>query len=180
MHFIPTFRRFFALTTATVFIALTGNAVAQTAGETGLRGPDGQVILTISGQIAETTSAGVAEFDLEGLKRLGMTDVVTETPWTEGMVRFSGVLARDVLDLVGAKGNAVSAVALNDFSVTIPIEDLETYNVIIAMQRDGSPMRVRDRGPLWVIYPWSDNAVLRNKVYYARSIWQLRSLTVVD
>ena len=39
-------------------------------------------------------------------------------------------------------------------------------------------LTVRQRGPLWVIYPWSDQPNLQNEVYYSRSIWQLKALEV--
>ncbi len=159
-------------------IALIGNEAI--ANESQLPPPVGPVILEIGGKIAVDFSTESIPFDMAGLESLGTSEIVTETPWSEGEVTFTGVLFRDVLEAVGAHGNAVKAFALNDYSVTIPLTDLNSYDVIIATKRDGNPMRVRDRGPLWVIYPWSDHSDLRNEVYYARSIWQLRSLEVVE
>ena len=70
------------------------------------------------------------------------------------------------------------ASAINDYTVEIPVADFESYPVIFAVRMDGKPMRVRDRGPIWVIYPWSDRAELNTDVYHGRAIWQLRSLVV--
>lgn len=39
-------------------------------------------------------------------------------------------------------------------------------------------MPVRDRGPLFVIYPFDSQSELRNAIYYSRSAWQLRSIEV--
>lgn len=142
--------------------------------------PEGSVVLEITGQIQTTNAEGMAVFDIEGLESLGLVDLVTETPWTDGDVTFSGVLARTILDRVGAEGGTIRAVALNDYSVAIPISDVRDHDVIIATRRDGARMRVRDRGPLWVIYPWSDDPGLRTEVYYARSIWQLKAIEVTD
>lgn len=180
LAFIPP-QRFFLFLSVFIFLGLMGfTSFAQTKPAAVLTKPEGQVILTISGEIENGTSGDIAEFDLDTLKQLGTLDIETETPWTEGKIRFTGVLARDVMDLVGATGRSISAIALNDYSVSIPFEDFDKYDVIIATERDGAPMRIRDRGPLWVIYPWSDNAELRNELYYSRSIWQLRSIEVVN
>jgi hypothetical protein len=43
---------------------------------------------------------------------------------------------------------------------------------------NGEHLRVRTKGPLWVIYPWNDYSELQSESYYSRSIWQLRSLNV--
>jgi hypothetical protein len=40
-------------------------------------------------------------------------------------------------------------------------------------------MSVRDKGPLWVIYPY-DSDDYRSEVIYSRSIWQLDRLEVVQ
>ncbi len=60
------------------------------------------------------------------LNALGSHRVVTHTPWTDGAAVFTGVLARDVLDAVGAKGTSVLATALDDYASEIPIQDF--YN----------------------------------------------------
>jgi len=48
---------------------------------------------------------------------------------------------------VGATGDRVEAVALNDYSSEIPIEDFAKYHTIIALKRDGQymPCATRDR-----------------------------------
>jgi hypothetical protein len=45
---------------------------------------------------------------------------------------------------------------------------------------DGNAMSVRDKGPLWVIYPYDSDAAYRTEVIYSRSIWQLDRLEVVQ
>lgn len=49
------------------------------------------------------------------------------------------------MDLVGAKGTSVTAVALNDYVSTIPVEDFKKFNVILAIKLDGNYMTVRER-----------------------------------
>ena len=176
----PIFRRVFLACAITLSLAVASLPVAQVQASEGIPVPVGPVILTVTGEITNTNAPEAAIFDLEELERIGTVDLVTDTPWTETEVRFTGVLIRDLLDLLGASGTTVSMVALNDYAVTIPIEDFSDHDVIIATQRDGAVMRVRDKGPLWVIYPWSEKPELRNEVYYSRSIWQLKSIEVLE
>lgn len=144
-----------------------------------LERPTGPVVLEIQGRISETNDGeGRARFDQAMLSGLGVHEIRTRTPWTDGTVRFEGVLVRDVLAAAGAEGTMVRAVAINDYAVDIPIEDFISYPVILAFRRDGEAMGVRDKGPLWVIYPWSDHDELRTEVYHSRSIWQLKRMTV--
>lgn len=140
--------------------------------------PRGPIILTFSGSIERTNAAGNAVLDAAVLKSLPQKKIVTDTPWTEGQVSFEGPLLRDVLRLVGAKGASIRAVAINDYFVEIPTQDVEEYDVILAMRLNENDLNVRSRGPLWVIYPWKDNENLRSETYYSRSIWQLMRIEI--
>ena len=140
--------------------------------------PRGPIILTFSGSIDRTNAAGNAVLDAAVLKSLPQKKIVTDTPWTEGQMSFEGPLLRDVLRLVGAKGTSLKAVAINDYFVEIPTQDVEQYDVILAMRLNENELNVRSRGPLWVIYPWKDNDNLRSETYYSRSIWQLMRIEI--
>ncbi|RYH00603.1 oxidoreductase, partial [Salipiger sp. IMCC34102] len=39
-------------------------------------------------------------------------------------------------------------------------------------------MQVRDKGPLWIVYPYDDTPEYRSEVIYSRSIWQLDRIEV--
>jgi hypothetical protein len=142
--------------------------------------PQGRVILEVRGKISNANGAGVALFDRQMLESLPQETVETVTPWTDGQTTFTGPLARDLLTLVGAAGKQVEAVALNDYAVVIPTSDFEDYRVILAMLMNGKPMGVRDKGPLWVIYPWSEHPELQTDVVHGRSIWQLKAINVEE
>ena len=143
-----------------------------------LAAPGERVVLRITGNLERTNDGDAAAFDLAQLGALPQTTVKTVTPWTEGVTEFRGPLAREVLGHVKARGIRVRATAINDYVIEIPIADFDSYDVILAIARDGKPMGIRDRGPIWVIYPWSEHPELQNEVYHGRSIWQLESLVV--
>ena len=44
---------------------------------------------------------------------------------------------------------------------------------------DDKPMAVRDKGPLFIIYPFDQHAELRNPVYYSRCAWQLKAIELL-
>lgn len=139
----------------------------------------GRVVLKVHGEISGLGPEAVKSFTVEDLEALGMVQVKTETPWTDGIVTFEGVLGRKVLSAVDAKGRLLKARALNDYIVDIPTSDFEEFDVILATRIDGQRLSVRDRGPLWVIYPWSENRSLQSDTFYSRSIWQLQSIQVL-
>ena len=89
-----------------------------------------------------------------------------------------GPLLADVLAAVKASGSNVSAVAINDYRITIPAADAAKFQVIIARLIDDKPIPVREKGPLFVVYPFDSSAELRTSTYYERSIWQLKALDI--
>lgn len=91
---------------------------------------------------------------------------------------FKGVLARTALERVGAKGSVVMASALNDYTVEIPIEDFLNYDVLLATEMNGEEMLVRDKGPIWIVYPRDDFPELQLETINARWVWQLTELEV--
>jgi len=145
-----------------------------------LTAPEGRVLLTVYGQIEDTNQAETAVFDLEMLRALGESEIETETIWTPGMHRFTGVRLKTLLDHLGAEGSALDATAINDYSVSIPLSDATEDGPIIAYAMDGKELSRRDKGPLWVIYPFSSSSDYRTEVIYSRSIWQLDRITVKE
>src|SRR3954468_8885343 len=83
----------------------------------------GEIVLTISGAIANSNGDGNVFLDLALLKTLPARRIVTETPWTKGPHTFTGVPLEMLMEWVGAKGETITAGALNDYSVELPIDD---------------------------------------------------------
>lgn len=143
-----------------------------------LEAPEGRIILTVSGDIGTTNRGDQAVFDAAMLSELESRTLETETPWHEGIRTFRGPLARAVLDAVDARGERVSAIALNDYAAEIPLSDFRDYDVILATHKDGERMTVRERGPIFIIYPFDSNPELHRETTYARSVWQVNRLRV--
>jgi hypothetical protein len=141
------------------------------AAETGGAKP----ILTVSGSIA---APGTRTFDMAALEQLGLESFETSTPWHNGVVRFEGVPMSRLMETVGADGETVTAVALNDYTTEVPVSDSGRFGVILATKRDGAYMPIRDKGPLFIVYPYDRAPELKSQRYYSRSAWQVTKLIV--
>jgi hypothetical protein len=144
-----------------------------------LETPKDRPVLTISGQIGVKNAGELAQFDMAMLSALPQHSFTTRTPWFDEPVSFTGPLLADVLDAVKARGKSVEAIAINDYKINIPVSDTRQYKVVVARLLNGKPMRVREKGPLFVVYPFDSSLDLRKSVYYERSIWQLKALNVL-
>jgi hypothetical protein len=143
-----------------------------------LEAPKERVVLTVTGKIGVKNAGETARFDMKMLEALPQHSFTTQTPWYDRPVKFTGPLLADVLAAVKASGNTVNAVAINDYAIKIPVADTKQHKVIVARLLDDKPMAVRDKGPLFVVYPFDDSATLRSSVFYERSIWQLKALDI--
>ena len=155
-----------------VAVALTGGSASA------LEAPKDKPILTVSGKIEHANKDGTAQFDRAMLEALGVTGFETNTPWYKGPVKFEGVSLAKLLEAVGARGERLVAVALNDYVTELPIEDAAKYNVILALKREGEYMPVRDKGPIFIVYPYDSDPELKSQKFYSRSAWQLARLEV--
>ena len=143
--------------------------------------PKGRVLLSVSGAISRTHAAdGVRryDFDAEMIDALPVRVVRTRTPWHKGVITFSGPLLADVLAQVGASGPMLQMTALNDYQVRMPVSEVLPHEPILARRVDGSMLSVRDKGPLFMIFPFDDMPQTRNDLFYSRSIWQLKAIEV--
>jgi len=143
-----------------------------------LPAPTGRVLLTVSGDITRTNSEFGAQFDYDMLKQLGLIEKNIVTPWTAPDSRFTGVLARNLMEQVGARGQWVRATAANDFSANIPLTDLTEFNTLFALSLNGERMQLRNKGPIWLIYPTDSRPEETDAEINKRMVWQLVSLEI--
>ena len=136
--------------------------------------------MTVSGKIANTNSDGVLALDAELFATLPQHSFTTSTIWTEGTATYTGVLLRDLLAAVGADGATVKLTALNDYEISMPAADALEDGPLLANLSNGEPMSVRDKGPVWMIFPFDDVAAYRTEQTYSRSIWQLNRIEIAD
>lgn len=166
-----------------LWITLTGFGAAQATGD--------PVILSIygagpvrtgntSGSAAKEKTAAplVAAFDMKFIKSLPQRTFESQTPWYKDSVTFTGPLLRDVLAAAKVKGEVIHAVALDEYQAKIPFSDAQDYDVILAHQINGETLTPKNKGPLFVVYPYDSKPELQSVRFYERSIWQLKALRI--
>lgn len=153
-------------------------AVVRAAGAADLPVPAGKPVLTVSGKIGVFNVGQTAQFDMQMLEALGLASFTTTTPWYDGPVTFEGVPMTKLMRVVAASGDHVTAIALNDYATDIPVTDFPRYGVLLALKRNGSYMPVRDKGPLFIVYPYDTDPELRQPMFTSRSAWQVTKLIV--
>lgn len=139
--------------------------------------PAAQTLLTLTGTVDGKPGTQVT-FDMAALQKLPEVSFTTTTIWTQGPQTFTGVPLAAVLKAAKMTGTSLQATAANDYAVQIPIEDWGNTGPIIAYKRNGKTMTLRDKGPLWIVYPYDSNPAFRTEVIYTRSIWQLDRIDV--
>ena len=142
--------------------------------------PTEPVVLTVRGRLGLAHAETGVTFDIPTLERLGLIRFTTPTAWTDSPVTFEGVLLSHLLEVLAVPGDVTELVmtALNDYQVTIPVTDVRTWPVIIALKRDGQYMSVRNKGPLWVVYPRHAFPELAQAKHNPKWIWQLKEIVI--
>lgn len=153
-------------------------AVVMPASAESLPAPEGPVILTVSGNIENTQDGEAARFDLEQLKQIDSKLLDVQTRWTDEAHEYYGPRLLALLKQVGATGQTVRMIALNDYAIDVDLAYIEKYDPILAWRDNGQVMRVRDKGPLWVILPVDQYPYLNEGDHSAKMIWQLTAIEI--
>lgn len=127
-----------------------------------------------------TQGEDVQGFDRAALSAIGLESFETTTIWSEGPQVFEGVPLYLLMAHLDVSDGMLRATAINDYTVEIPVSDAVADGPMVAMLLNGEEMSVRDKGPLWIVYPYDLNADYRSEVIYSRSIWQLDRIEVVQ
>ncbi len=155
-----------------------------------LKQPTGPVLLEISGNLSHHNTKldidrqedgqeiNAVALDLKMLETLPVETIRTKTPWTEGVVEFTGVRLDVLLNFVGAESNDLLFQALDEYSVEASNEPFESFPIIVAYKRNGKYMSVRELGPLWIMYPFDEFPELNTEQSRANCVWQLTNITV--
>lgn len=131
------------------------------------------ILLTIS---ENATTKQV--FDFEALSGMTSTKFETTTIWTEGIQSFEGIPLKALLTGFDITDGTVLATAVNDYAIDIPVSEISNSAPIIAYKQNGERMSLRDKGPLWLVYPYDSNVEFQTEVTYSRSIWQLDRIEI--
>ena len=151
---------------------------ATTARAATLEKPAGTPILTISGTIGVTNVGNTAVFDRPMLEALGMISFRTHTPWYSQPSTFEGVPMTVLMERVQATGVTLTTTSLTDYTAETRMADLARFHAILALKRDGQYLEVRDKGPLFMLFPFDSSPELQSQRFYSQSTWQIASMNI--
>lgn len=141
--------------------------------------PTGPVLLTVSGEINVVNQPDAALFDLAMLQSLPRRTITTTTIWTDGIQVFEGFPLQALVEKLGIEGGILRMLAKNDYAIEFPVHEIGAEAPVIAYFRNGAEMSVRDKGPLWLVYPYDSSLDYQTEVVFNRSIWQLDRIVVL-
>lgn len=143
-----------------VLFALTANVSAESLKVTS---EDGEVLAT---------------FDQISIEALGMQELQTETPWTDGVVTFEGVSIKKILSEAGISGKGVSGLSMDDYAASLSAEVIETFDPIVATRMNGEPMVLENKGPFWIMFDFDDMPSNTSIEMRNLAVWHLNELEV--
>jgi hypothetical protein len=135
--------------------------------------PVGDVVLTVKGHMTQTNMADGAAFDLDMLRKIGTVTFATSTPWTEGVQEFTGVPLNQLLVHIGAAPASLTVTAINEYQIDVPASDAVDDGPILAWEQSGKLLSIREKGPLWLIYPFDAKSEYQTEKFHARAVWQV-------
>ncbi|ENY72243.1 hypothetical protein G114_09042 [Aeromonas diversa CDC 2478-85] len=120
----------------------------------------------------------IRSFTRSELAALPQHSFSTITAWTQGSNRYRGPALARVLEGTGA--HRVQLVALNGYRHELTIAPFEQFPAILAMSENDTPLTRRNKGPLWLLLPFSDLPALKTPENEAAMVWQLITIEVTE
>ncbi|CAJ1845969.1 TPA: hypothetical protein ACSP3U_002663 [Aeromonas hydrophila] len=119
--------------------------------------------------------------DEVALSALPQTEFTTTTPWTQGSHHYRGPTLAAVLAAQGildARKIAVSA--LNGYQQVVDLALFDGVPLTLVRQEDGKPLTRRNKGPLWLLIPFTTYPKLDVPAIHNCMVWQVTRIEIVD
>ena len=138
--------------------------------------PRGDVVLTVSGQIATHNKGSKLVLDLASLERMRTVRLETSEPFLKRRVKFDGVILADLLAVAGVPSSAskLHITALDDYKVDFSLDDVRSSQMLLATKADGKRMPIDRAGPIRVVFP-DGSSLGRNPDLW---IWSVSTMQV--
>lgn len=107
------------------------------------------------------------------------TSFTTKLPWYPDANQFTGFRVSDMLKQFGIEDTlAVSFIALNDYAASTTIENIVKYDPIVAYKMNGKKMKVRNKGPYWLVFNLDKYPEIDNTVFHSQMVWQIDEIVI--
>ena len=156
------------------FLQLAGTSTLLAASAGRVRADDTRLVVDTRGDGTELRAFTDAD-----LMALPQVTFATSTIWTDATAQFSGPSLSSVLEVAGAVDGDLRMTAINAYKVDIPRVWVEPASPIIATRIDGAPFGIRNKGPLWLVFPFDSEDRFQTEEVYSFSIWQLTQIQII-
>jgi hypothetical protein len=114
-------------------------------------GPTGEVILKVTGDIADVDEC---QFDAAMIEEYAV-DQTLDDPWMGDGLEYRGILLSKVWELCGGSDEATAAtlVAKDGMAIDVAREDLEQWPIMLAYQVGGENLIDETGGPVKLVFP---------------------------
>lgn len=117
---------------------------------------------------------GEVHLSMEDLKSLQQVRFRTRNDYVDGRPEFEGPPLTALLRHLGLEPTGkVRLVAANDYAVDAELEELVRNGAILAHTVDGRALSLRDKGPLWLMFPIDSRPELQRPEINRFLVWQL-------
>ena len=104
----------------------------------------------------------------------------TATPWTLGTHRYRGptlksVLAQQQVD----SASAIDVAALNGYQQRVDLSLFAKVPLTLVRYQDDKPLTRRNKGPVWLLMPFSEYPELDVSSIHSYMVWQLVRIEVI-
>ena len=113
------------------------------------------------------------------LENLGLVKYTVDDPWLNSPITYTGVLLSELRNYAGVSDSAMyfHLGALDDSAVTIPVEDIEKWPILLATRSNDSYMSIGTAGPTRIILPYH-NYKFDWDTYNGYWIWNLATMEI--
>ena len=113
----------------------------------------GAPVVTVSGTGIDDRFADGLLFDIAALEQLPMVEVDIDDPWEKRQVTYRGVMMNDLVNAIAPHGaRELQLTALDDYEVTLSLNDLANGKALLATTADGEPIDIAAGGPTRLVF----------------------------
>ncbi|MGY3857969.1 hypothetical protein [Aeromonas veronii] len=123
----------------------------------------------------------VVNMDEAALAALPEVEFKTATPWTTGVHSYRGPTLASLLASQGLKQvSIIDVIGLNGYRQRLDLSLFSGIPLTVTRFEDDKPLTRRNKGPLWLLMPFSAYPALDLPTIHSYMVWQLIRLEVVQ
>lgn len=122
----------------------------------------------------------IVNLDEAALAALPQTEFKTQTPWTTGSHSYRGPTLASVLAAQGVEhASLIEATGLNGYQQQLDLSLFDQVPLALVRYQDDKPLTRRNKGPLWLLMPFSAYPELDLSAIHSGMVWQLVRIEVI-